>query len=104
MMMDLNVIITVFAIISALGQLLFLFNFFYSIFRGPKAPQNPWNSTTLEWTAPVEHLHGNWHGELPVVHRFPYDYGKPGSKEDYILQTTPYSETPESNTPDDLKH
>jgi cytochrome c oxidase subunit 1 len=101
---DINVIITVAAIIGGLAQLIFAFNFFYSIWRGKKASQNPWNSTTLEWTAPVEHLHGNWPGELPVVHRWPYDYGKPGSKEDYILQTTPYSETPESNTPDDLKH
>ena len=38
MMMDLNVIVTFFAIFAALGQALFLFNFFYSIFRGPKAP------------------------------------------------------------------
>ncbi|MEY4595729.1 MAG: hypothetical protein RLZZ506_141, partial [Bacteroidota bacterium] len=53
LMVDLNEIITTFAIIAAVGQVLFLFNFFYSIFRGPKAPQNPWNSTTLEWTTPV---------------------------------------------------
>ena len=57
MMMDLNIIITTFAIIAALGQLIFLFNFFYSIARGPKAVQNPWNSNTLEWTSPVEHIH-----------------------------------------------
>lgn len=88
-MMDLNVIITVFAIIAALGQLIFLFNFFYSIFRGPKAVQNPWKSTTLEWTTPVEHIHGNWPGELPTVHRWPYDYSKPGAEEDFILQTVP---------------
>ena len=47
MMMDLNQIITIFAIIAAIGQLLFLFNFFYSIYRGPKAPQNPWNGQHL---------------------------------------------------------
>jgi cytochrome c oxidase subunit 1 len=89
MMMDLNVIITVFAIIAALGQGVFLFNFFYSIFRGPKAPQNPWKSTTLEWTTPVEHIHGNWPGELPTVHRWPYDFSKPGEEEDFIPQTVP---------------
>ena len=87
MMLDLNVIITVFAIIAAIGQGVFLFNFFYSIYRGPKSPQNPWNSNTLEWTTPVEHVHGNWPGELPTVHRWPYDYSKPGSDVDFIPQT-----------------
>ncbi len=97
MMLDLNVIITVFAIIAAIGQLIFLFNFFYSIFRGPVAVQNPWKSNTLEWTTPVEHVHGNWPGALPVVHRWPYDYSKPGAEEDYILQTVPLAEGEEEH-------
>ncbi len=92
MMLDLNVIITSFAIFAALGQLVFLFNFFYSIARGPKAIQNPWNSNTLEWTTPVEHVHGNWPGELPTVHRWPYDYSKPGSDVDFIPQNVPMAE------------
>lgn len=92
MMMDLNVIITIFAIVAALGQVVFLFNFFYSIFRGPKAPLNPWSSNTLEWTTPVEHVHGNWPGALPVVHRWPYDYSKPGSDTDFIPQDVPLAE------------
>ena len=97
MMLDLNVIITVFAIIAAIGQLIFLFNFFYSIFRGPKAVQNPWRSNTLEWTTPVEHVHGNWPGALPIVHRWPYDYSKPGAEEDFILQTVPLAEGEEEH-------
>lgn len=97
MMMDLNVIITVFAIIAALGQLIFLFNFFYSIWRGPKAVQNPWNSTTLEWTTPVEHIHGNWPGELPTVHRWPYDLSKPGYDVDFVPQTVPLMEGEEEH-------
>jgi len=97
MMMDLNVIITVFAIIAAIGQFLFLFNFFYSIFRGPVAPQNPWNATTLEWTTPVEHIHGNWPGELPTVHRWPYDYSKPGADTDFIPQNVPLAEGEEEH-------
>jgi cytochrome c oxidase subunit 1 len=92
MMMDLNVIITIFAIVAALGQVVFLFNFFYSIFRGPKAPMNPWSSNTLEWTTPVEHVHGNWPGALPVVHRWPYDYSKPGAETDFIPQDIPLAE------------
>ncbi len=89
MILDLNVIITIFAIFAALGQLVFLFNFFYSIFRGPKAVQNPWRSNSLEWTTPVEHVHGNWPGALPEVHRWPYDYSKPGADEDFIPQIVP---------------
>ena len=97
MMMDLNVIITIFAIVAALGQLIFLFNFFYSIYRGPKAVQNPWKSNTLEWTTPVEHIHGNWPGELPTVHRWPYDYSKPGAEDDFIPQTVPLAEGEEEH-------
>jgi len=97
MMLDLNVIITVFAILAAVGQIAFLYNFFYSIYRGPKAPQNPWKSTTLEWTTPVEHIHGNWPGELPTVYRWPYDYSKPGMEEDFIPQTTPLAEGEEEH-------
>ncbi len=95
--MDLNVIITYFAIFAALGQLVFLFNFFYSIFKGQVAPQNPWRSNTLEWTAPVEHIHGNWHGELPTVHRWPYDYSKPGADEDFVPQNVPLKEGEEEH-------
>ena len=97
MMLDLNVIITIFAIFGALGQGLFFYNFFYSIFRGQKAPQNPWKSNTLEWTTPVEHIHGNWPGELPTVHRWPYDYSKPGMEEDFVPQTTPLMEGEEEH-------
>lgn len=88
---SINILITVFAIIGALAQGLFLFNFFYSMYRGKKSTQNPWNSNTLEWTAPVEHLHGNWPGELPTVHRWPYDYSKPGKDVDFVPQTVPLS-------------
>ena len=90
---DINQFVTVAAIIAALGQLIFLINFFYSMFRGPKAPQNPWNSNTLEWTSPAgRHVHGNWEGPLPVVHRWAYDYSKPGAENDFIPQTVPLKE------------
>lgn len=86
---DLNVLVTFFAITGALAQVVFTYNFFYSVFRGPKAVQNPWKSNTLEWTTPVEHIHGNWPGPLPVVHRWPYDYSKPGKAEDWVSQIVP---------------
>jgi len=91
-LVDINVLVTMFAILGALGQCIFLFNFFYSMFRGPKSEQNPWGSNTLEWTTPMAHTHGNWPGSLPVVHRWPYDYSKPGKDKDFVPQTVPLEE------------
>ncbi|KYG74348.1 cytochrome c oxidase subunit 1 [Roseivirga ehrenbergii] len=96
---DLNAFISVAAILTFFGQFIFLFNFFYSIFRGKKAPLNPWKSNTLEWTTPRVAGHGNWPGEIPTVYRWPYDYSKPGAEEDFIPQTVPFSETMDSNLP-----
>jgi cytochrome c oxidase subunit 1 len=98
---DLNMLVSTAAIITLAAQFIFLFNFFYSMFRGRLAPANPWNATTLEWTTPRNPGHGNWVGEIPSVYRWPYDYSKPGSKEDYIPQHIPFSETPESNLPNE---
>lgn len=95
LVMDLNTLISIFAIIGVLSQTIFFFNFFWSAFRGQKASQNPWNGTTLEWTTPVEHIHGNWDGPLPEVHRWPYDYNKVDGNgeyyngQDFIPQTAP---------------
>jgi len=86
---DVNVIITVFALVGGVFQLVFIYNFFSSIFYGKKTVQNPWRSNTLEWTAPIEHIHGNWPGEIPEVHRWPYDYSKPGHDEDFVPQNVP---------------
>ena len=91
-LVDINVLITCFAILGGLAQIIFLFNFFYSMFRGPKSVQNPWGSNTLEWTTPMANTHGNWPGALPVVHRWPYDYSKPGYDSDFVTQVTPLAE------------
>jgi len=99
---DLNMFISVAAIITFGAQFIFVFNFFYSMFKGKLAPKNPWRSTTLEWTTPRKPGHGNWPGRIPTVYRWPYDYSKPGAEEDYIPQTVPYAETPESNLPNEL--
>ena len=85
---ELNRFISTVAMIVFAVQILFLFNFFYSIFRGRKVTNpNPWGSNTLEWTTPINPGHGNWVGEIPEVHRWAYDYGKDGK--DHIPQTTP---------------
>ena len=85
---DLNRFISLVAMIVFAVQFLFLFNFFYSIFKGRKVTTlNPWGSNTLEWTTPINPGHGNWVGEIPEVHRWAYDYGKDGKE--FIQQTTP---------------
>ncbi len=84
----LNRFITIVAMIVFAVQLLFVFNFFYSIFKGRRVTsQNPWGSNTLEWTTPIRPGHGNWPGEIPEVHRWAYDYGKDGRE--FIPQTEP---------------
>ncbi len=87
--MDLNPIISTFAIVGGAAQLLFLFNFFHSIKYGQVATQNPWGSNTLEWTTPVKHIHGNWPGAIPEVHRWAYDYSNPDHEEDFVPQVVP---------------
>jgi cytochrome c oxidase subunit 1 len=90
MFAGLNTFISIVAIIVFAAQFLFIFNFFYSIYKGRKLTdrnKNPWASTTLEWTTPIHPPHGNWIGEIPEVYRWPYDYGKDGR--DYIPQTEP---------------
>jgi len=96
---NLQMFISVSAIVAWIGQFIFAFNFIYSMFRGRRAPQNPWRSNTLEWTTPVEGIHGNWPGAIPAVYRWPYDYSKPGAEDDYIPQHIPYAQTPSSNMP-----
>ncbi|SFB13678.1 cytochrome c oxidase subunit 1 [Flavobacterium swingsii] len=86
---DVNQVITGFALVGAAFQIVFMWNFFSSIFYGKRTVQNPWRSNTLEWTAPIEHIHGNWPGAIPEVHRWPYDYSKPGHDEDFVPQTVP---------------
>ncbi len=100
-LININHLVTIMAILGGIGQMVFLFNFVYSIFKGRSATQNPWHANTIEWTAPIKHLHGNWPGAIPTVYRWPYDYSKPNAAEDYIPQTVPLSETKGSNLPEE---
>jgi len=88
---DMNRFISTVAMVVFAVQLLFVFNFFYSIFKGRKVKtQNPWGANTLEWTTPINPGHGNWPGDIPEVHRWAYDYGKDGRE--FIPQTEPVGE------------
>lgn len=91
MFAGLNQFISFVSIIVFAAQLMFLFNFFYSIFKGRKVTTlNPWGAASLEWSTPIRPGHGNWPGEIPEVHRWAYDYGKDGR--DFIPQTEPVGE------------
>ena len=79
--------ITYAAIITIAAQFLFVFNFFWSLWKGKKAEINPWEATTLEWTVPSPPPHDNFGGKTPVVHQGPYEYSVPGAAKDYTMQT-----------------
>ena len=88
---DMNMFITVAAILTFALQVLFMVNFFYSIWYGRKMEsKNPWGATTLEWTTPIHAGHGNWPGKIPAVQRWAYDYGKNGRE--FISQIEPLAE------------
>ncbi len=86
-----NQFITITTIVVFILQLVFVINFFYSIWRGRKmTTRNPYGATTLEWTTPIHTGHGNWPGKLPSVHRWPYDLSK--GDRDFIPQIEPLNE------------
>ena len=81
-----NLFITISAFVLFAGQLLFLWNYFASMKRGAPATANPWDAAGLEWSTPPKPGHGNWEGDIPEVHRWPYDYSRPDRKRDVIPQ------------------
>jgi cytochrome c oxidase subunit 1 len=70
----------------ALAQIPFLVNFVWSLRRGEVAGDNPWEATTIEWSAPSPPPHGNFE-HVPVARRGPYEYSVPGSSRDYQPQS-----------------
>jgi cytochrome c oxidase subunit 1 len=88
-LVPLHKFITFAALITGAFQLVFLVNLIYSRFKGPKAPVNPWECTSLEWTIPSPPPFDNFGGVHPVVYHDPYQYGIEGSTGDYVMQTSP---------------
>ena len=54
--------------------------------KGEKVSANPWDATTLEWTAPSPPPHGNF-VTPPRVFRGPYEYSVPGDPTDFTMQS-----------------
>jgi cytochrome c oxidase subunit 1 len=71
--------------ILAIFQIPFVFNFFWSIWKGRAAGDNPWQATTIEWAAPSPPPHGNFTA-VPEAHRGPYEYSVPGRPTDFLPQ------------------
>jgi cytochrome c oxidase subunit 1 len=88
-LIPLNTFITYAAIITISAQFIFVINLFWSMFKGPKATDNPWEATTLEWTTATPPPHDNFGGKTPVVYHGPYEYSVPGAPKDYVMQTDP---------------
>jgi cytochrome c oxidase subunit 1 len=84
-----NEFMTVSALILGTAQILFFVNFFWSAFKGKKAPENPWGANSIEWTTASPPPHGNWVGPIPEVHRWPYEYSPPGADRDHVMQHEP---------------
>jgi len=94
---DLNMFISVVALIVGFAQMVFLFNLISSIWNGRPAGHNPWHATTLEWQTPeVPPGHGNWGKDQPVVYRWAYDYSVPGAGQDYLPQNMPPDKAPQA--------
>jgi cytochrome c oxidase subunit 1 len=95
---DLNKMISIAAILVFFAQLLFVFNYFVSIWKGRKVTElNPWQANTLEWTTPILPGHGNWDGPIPEVHRWAYEYKDDGNGNDFVPQHIPLKEGEESH-------
>jgi len=85
-----NEVMSIFAWLLAVFQIPFIINFFLSIKKGKKVNDNPWEATTLEWTAtptpPLPHVNFE---TVPTVYRGPYEYSVPGADSDYTPQNQP---------------
>ena len=88
-LIGMHTFISIAAFLTVAAQLIFIFNLFWSMARGAKASENPWEATTLEWTIPSPPPHDNFAGKHPQVYHGPYEYSVPGAATDYIMQNSP---------------
>jgi cytochrome c oxidase subunit 1 len=98
------VFVSIAAIVTIAVQFLFYFNVFWSIFKGEKAGDNPWEATTLEWNTSSPPPHDNFAGVLPTVYHGPYEFAVPGAPRDFVMQTDIEAEVPGDNGHNGHKH
>jgi len=80
-----NRFMTVFALLLGAAQFIFLYNVIWSYFKGPKAPDNPWGATTLEWDTTSPPPFDNFGGRHMTIHHGPMEYDGDAS----VMQTSP---------------
>ena len=98
------VFVSIAAIITITTQLIFYFNVFWSMFKGKKAGENPWEATTLEWNTTSPPPHDNFAGVLPTVYRGPYEFAVPGAPKDFLMQADSTAEVTSGNGHNGHKH
>jgi cytochrome c oxidase subunit 1 len=87
--MPLHRFVSIMVFITIGAQFIFLFNLLWSLVKGKKAGNNPWEATSLEWTVTSPPPFDNFAGVEPVVYRGPYEYSVPGEAKDYCMQSEP---------------
>ena len=80
-----NRFISVAALLLGATQFIFLFNAVWSRFAGPKASDNPWGATTLEWDTTSPPPFDNFGGRQITVYHGPMEYDGEAS----VMQTSP---------------
>ncbi len=88
-LMPVHTFMTHAAIFTAVVQILFLVNLIWSGKKGPRAPENPWEATSLEWTIPSPPPWDNFAGKHPRIYHGPYEYAVPGAPKDHVMQNEP---------------
>ena len=83
-----NVFISEAAWLLGLAQIPFIINFLFAWKYGRKVSDNPWEATTLEWSAPSPPPHGNFLHPI-VAYRGPYEYSVPEAEKDFTMQAAP---------------
>ena len=83
-----NEFMTISAFCLGFAQIPFVLNIIISLSGKLTGERNPWDSTTIEWSAPSPPLpHVNFDSEIEV-HHGPYEYSVPGKDKDFSPQTS----------------
>ncbi len=101
-LIPLQTFITYAAIITIAAQFIFLFNFFWSLRRGKRAEDNPWQATTLEWTVASPAPYDNFGALSPIIVTGPYEYSVPGAPRDFLMQNEPFPAIAPTEAPTNL--
>ena len=85
--LHLNEVMSISAWLLGMTQIFFIVNMIISLLSKKTGEDNPWQATTLDWTATTSPPlgHGNFE-VVPTVYRGPYEYSVPGADKDFTPQ------------------